>query len=581
MGTKKSTKLDQNAVFLITGGAKGITSQCAVKIAETTHCRFILVGRSYVLDQEPDWAQGVSSADDLQNNALLYYKNNGKKVTPKILQAEIKAILSSRGIISTIQEIKGVGGQAIYISADVTDEKQFIQQVRSASEKIGEITGVIHGAGNLADKLIENKSSSDFDSVVNTKIQGLKNIIKAVDPEALNFLILFSSVAGFFGNTGQSDYAIANELLNKSAFILNKSLPNCRVISINWGPWDSGMVSPELKKLFSKRNIQLISKELGIEALINELSRPVQSTPQILIGSPIGSEIEIKSLNSDSIVVRRSLDIENNPFLLDHRIGSQAVLPATCASSWLADTCQSLHPGFSFTQMEDFKILKGITFDDGDHDFDMEIKTLAGTDDSKKVYEAIITSQNNSKRKIFHYSGRVALEKGSPTLRQHPPIKDLGLDPSKYRKGSGFYQDGTLFHGPSFQGIQEVLQINKHKVITKVTIPQLDPTVQGQFSARITNPFVNDAVVQSLLLWTQEFYNTPCLPSRLHQWEQYRLIPFDIPVWAILTITYHNDHAVVGNILVQDENGSEFFTYTGLEGTISEHLKRFIGKKDL
>ena len=157
MGTKKSTKLDQNAVFLITGGAKGITSQCAVKIAETTHCRFILVGRSYVLDQEPDWAQGVSSADDLQNNALLYYKNNGKKVTPKILQAEIKAILSSRGIISTIQEIKGVGGQAIYISADVTDEKQFIQQVRSASEKIGEITGVIHGAGNLADKLIENK----------------------------------------------------------------------------------------------------------------------------------------------------------------------------------------------------------------------------------------------------------------------------------------------------------------------------------------------------------------------------------------------------------------------------------------
>ena len=581
MGIKKSSTLDENAVFLISGGAKGITSQCAMKIAETAHCRFILVGRSSVLDNEPDWAQGVTSADDLQNNALMHYKNNGKKVTPKILQNEIKAILSSREIVSTIQEIEKAGGQAVYISADVTDEAAFIPQVHSAVKKIGQITGVIHGAGNLADKLIENKSSSDFDSVVNTKIQGLKNIIKAVKPETLKFLVLFSSVAGFFGNIGQSDYAIANELLNKSAFILNKSLPDCRVISINWGPWDSGMVSPKLKKVFSERNIQLISTELGTEALINELSRPEQTTPQILIGSPIGSEIEIKSLNSDSIVVRRSLDIENNPFLLDHRIGSQAVLPATCASSWLADTCQSLHPGSSFTQMEDFKILKGITFDVGDHDFDMEIKSLAGTDGSKKVYEAIITSQNNTNRKIFHYSSRVTLEKGSPALRQHPPIMDLGLDPLKYRNGSDFYQDGTLFHGPSFQGIQEVLQVNKNKVITKVSIPQLDPTVQGQFSARITNPFVNDAIVQSLLLWTQEYYDTPCLPSRLHQWEQYRLIPFDIPVWAILTITNHNDHAVVGNILVQDENGGEFFTFTGLEGTTSKHLKRFIGKKDL
>jgi NADP-dependent 3-hydroxy acid dehydrogenase YdfG len=577
----KSTKLDENAVFLISGGAKGITSQCAVKIAETAHCRLILVGRSSVMDQEPAWAQGVNTTEELQKSALTYFKNNDEKVTPKILQNEIKAILSSREITSTIQEIERAGGQVVYISADVTDEESFIPQVHSAVKKTGQITGVIHGAGNLADKLIENKSSNDFDSVVNTKIQGLKNIIKAVTPEALNFLVLFSSVAGFFGNTGQSDYAIANELLNKSAFILKKSLPDCRVVSINWGPWDSGMVSPELKKVFTERNIQLISTELGIEALINELSRPEQTTPQILIGSPIGSEIEIKTLNNNPIVVRRSLNIKNNPFLLDHRIGSQAVLPATCASSWLADTCQSLNPGFFFTQMEDFKILKGITFDDGDHDYDMEIKSLAATDGNKKVYEAIITSQNNTERKIFHYSGRITLEKKSPALRQHTPIKDFGLDAKKYRNGSGFYQDGTLFHGPSFQGIQEVLQINENKVIIKVSIPQMDPTVQGQFSARITNPFVNDAIVQSLLLWTQEFYDAPCLPSRLHQWEQYRLIPFDIPVWAILTITYHNDHAVVGNILVQDENGAEFFTYTGLEGTISNHLKRFIGKKDL
>lgn len=270
MVKENTTLLNESAVLLISGGAKGITSQCAVKIAETARCRFILVGRSSILDPEPDYAKNSTSSEELQENALKFYKKKGKKITPKVLQKEIKNILSSREISSTLCKIEKHGGEVVYISADVTDEKSLIPQIQSAIKKLGPITGVIHGAGNLADKLIENKSSIDFDLVVNTKIKGLENIIQAVNPKALRFLILFSSVAGFFGNTGQSDYAIANEILNKSAYIIQKSLPDCHVISINWGPWDSGMVSPELKKVLKERNIQLISTEFGAESLIRK-----------------------------------------------------------------------------------------------------------------------------------------------------------------------------------------------------------------------------------------------------------------------------------------------------------------------
>jgi NADP-dependent 3-hydroxy acid dehydrogenase YdfG len=214
MTRENTTLLDKSAVLLISGGAKGITSQCAIKIAENAHCRFILVGRSSILEPEPDWADGSISSEELQNNALKYFKNRGEKITPKALQKEIKNVLSSREISSTLQEIEKHGGEAVYISADVTNEKTLIPQVQSAVNKFGPITGVIHGAGNLADKLIENKTSRDFDLVVNTKIKGLKNIIQAVNPETLKFLVLFSSVAGFFGNTGQSDYAIALSLIH-------------------------------------------------------------------------------------------------------------------------------------------------------------------------------------------------------------------------------------------------------------------------------------------------------------------------------------------------------------------------------
>jgi NAD(P)-dependent dehydrogenase (short-subunit alcohol dehydrogenase family) len=580
MARKNTTILDENTVLLISGGAKGITSQCAIKIAEHARCRFILVGRSSILESETDWANGCTNGEELQNNALKFYKQKDEKITPKALQKEIRNILSSREISSTLREIKRLGGEAVYITADVTDEKLLIPQVQSAVEKFGPITGVIHGAGNLADKLIENKTGQDFDLVVNTKIKGLENIIRAVIPEQLNFLVLFSSVAGFFGNAGQTDYAIANEILNKSAYIIQKSLPDCRVISFNWGPWDSGMVSPELKKVFAERHIQLISTETGADILIHELTRPDQKNSQIVIGGPIHSDIEFIPFHGSEITMHRCLNLKNNPFLSDHRIGSQAVLPATCASAWLADSCESLNPGFSFVHMEDFKVLKGITFDNNDHDYDLELKLLSETQYSEKVYEAIVTSQNGNNRRIFHYSGQITLAKEKLTPHKHPSIQELNLDSSKFMNGIDFYRNGTLFHGPSFQGIQELLFLNEDSVITKVSLPKMNPVDQGQFPARTINPYINDAVVQSLLLWTQKFYEAPCLPSRLHQWDQYRTIPFGTSIWAILNVTYHNDHAVVGNILVQDEAGNEYFNFTGLEGTISKHLKRFIGNKD-
>lgn len=579
MVKENTTLLNENAVLLISGGAKGITSQCAVKIAETARCRFILIGRSSILDPEPEYAKNSESSEELQENAIEFYKEKKKKITPKVLQKEIKNILSSREISSTLHKIEKYGGEVIYISADVTDEKSLIPQVQSAIKKLGQITGVIHGAGNLADKLIENKSSRDFDLVVNTKIKGLENIIRAINPEELKFLVLFSSVAGFFGNIGQSDYAIANEILNKSAYIIKKSLPDCHVVSINWGPWDSGMVSPELKKVFKERNIQLISTEFGVETLIKELTSKKHDASQIVIGSPINMGIEFKSFESSVITVRRQLSLKNNPFLKDHTIGSMAVLPATCGSSWLANTCESLNPGFSFYHMEDFKILKGVTFDDESHDYETELKLLPETDDDTRIYEATITSQKENSRKVFHYNGKVFLTKKMPIPPRHQPVRELNLDSSKFKKGSDFYQNGTLFHGPSFQGIQEVLLLTENKVITQVSLPQMDLLNQGQFLAQTINPYINDAIVQNLLIWTQEFYDAPCLPSRLHQWDQYQMVPFGMPVWVILNIKSHNEHAVVGDMLVQDEEGVEFFRFTGLEGTISKHLKRMIGRK--
>jgi len=93
--------------------------------------------------------------------------------------------------------------------------------------------------------------------VYGTKVAGLRAVLTACDPRFLSHLIVFSSLAGFHGNRGQTDYASANEVLNKVRFIdgvfrlthvsqaahaVQARYPNCRARAFDFGPWGGGMV---------------------------------------------------------------------------------------------------------------------------------------------------------------------------------------------------------------------------------------------------------------------------------------------------------------------------------------------------
>ncbi len=126
----------------------------------------------------------------------------------------------------------------------------------------GEVVGLIHGAGLIKDKLIRHKSVESFDRVLETKLDGALNLIRLVRGDALKFTALFSSIAGRFGNVGQSDYAAANEILNKLAHWLDRRWPG-RVVSLIWGPWSGvGMVS-QLESHLGSRGLGMISPESG------------------------------------------------------------------------------------------------------------------------------------------------------------------------------------------------------------------------------------------------------------------------------------------------------------------------------
>jgi NAD(P)-dependent dehydrogenase (short-subunit alcohol dehydrogenase family) len=574
------TLITPDTVVLVSGGARGITAQCVIKLAQSIPCKFILLGRTPINDPLPEWALDCPEEAELKRRAMTQLATDGKKATPQAVEKLYRQIRAHEEVESTLQSIRKTGAVVEYLNLDVTAPVQTLQkELAEPVQRLGKINGIIHGAGTLSDRRIEKKTLRDFETVFAPKVDGLRNLLKVAPAGQLDFLVLFSSVVGFFGNIGQADYAMANEVLNKAAYQIKRDNPICHVVSIDWGPWDSGMVTPELKRAFAERGMAVIPTDTGAEMLLKEITtqHSIDDQPvQIVVGQLPTRNASDLSGELQKFEIRRHLSLDANPFLLDHQIGLYPVLPATCAASWIASVCEQLFPGFTFYQLEDFKVLKGIVFDKNlasEHILELnEIEKAPG----EVKFGARIWSKNKNGRPLYHYSLNVTL------VRDMPPttIHKVDLQPSSGTSagilGKALYEDGTLFHGPSFQGVQRVVSMGEDRLVLECLLQPIPPDRQGQFPLQTYNPFAYDAIVQSLLIWAQRYYQAPCLPSHLARLEQFKAIPFGALCLVEMKIVSHNQTSVVADIIVTEPQGSVLAKFTALQGTISPALKRFI-----
>ncbi|MBW4433620.1 MAG: SDR family NAD(P)-dependent oxidoreductase [Pelatocladus maniniholoensis HA4357-MV3] len=559
----------QSQVFLVSGGARGITAECVIKLAQCYQCKFILLGRSPV-DPEPVWAEGCSTEGELKKRIMDDFIARGEKPTPAMVQKKYKGISSRREIQATLRAIEKAGGQAEYLSVDITDATQLQEQVATAVERLGEVTGIIHGAGNLADKRIENKSERDFEIVYAAKVAGLENMLHCVSPSQLNYLVLFSSVVGFYGNIGQSDYAIANEILNKSAHLVKRNYPNCHVVAINWGPWDSGMVTPELKKAFAERSIETIPIELGTQMLVNELAPVNQQTTQVVIGSPLVYIPQSSNPDLKKYRIQRRLILAANPFLQDHVIAGRPVLPATCALTWIANTCEQLYPGYKIFSCSNFKVLKGIVFDKTQPtEYILDLQEISKNDVDEIQFDAKIWSKNLEGKTRYHFSSQLKIKQKIPVS---PNYDSLNLKREEITLGSNksLYQNGasSLFHGASFQGVKTILNASSEKITLECALSNVEERKQGQFPVKTFNPYIADVQVHALWLWTQYFHQQGCLPSEIKTFEQFAPIPFDKPFYVSCEVKLKTESSVTADVIAHDIQGKVYNRMIGAKGTI-------------
>lgn len=285
--------LDKSSVVLITGGANGITYDAALRLAQLAKPTLILVGRSPLPEQEGDDTRDLDTAK-LRMHLIQQRKAQGQPMIPAQIEQNLRRILKDRQILDNLAALESTGATVEYHSMDVRDEETFGALIDDLYARFGRIDGVIHGAGVIEDKLMKDKTPQSYSNVFSTKVDSALVLAKRLKPADLKFLVFFSSVSGRFGNGGQADYSAANEFLNKLADDLDRKWPG-RVVAINWGAWDAGMVSDELRKLYAARDLYMIPIPDGVQFLENELRLGSRGEPEVTIACSIPKLIEMVS----------------------------------------------------------------------------------------------------------------------------------------------------------------------------------------------------------------------------------------------------------------------------------------------
>lgn len=116
--------------------------------------------------------------------------------------------------------------------------------LKAAAEQFGEgeVHGIIHAAGVLADKMLANQTEKNIRMAFAPKVLAALLLPKFFNPT--DWLVFFSSASAVFGHLGQVPYSAANAALD--AFSQLQSVASCAVLSLAWGPWkEVGMAAGE------------------------------------------------------------------------------------------------------------------------------------------------------------------------------------------------------------------------------------------------------------------------------------------------------------------------------------------------
>jgi len=538
---KRPPRLSERSVIVCSGGARGVTAATLVEVARRSHSRMVLLGRT-ALSEEPAACKGVEGDAALKHALLAAAKHEGRPVKPAELGAEVRHILAVREIRTTLAALRDAGSEARYSAADVKDPESVAAALAEAREQWGPITAVVHGAGVVADKLIVDKTTEQFERVLSTKVEGLRALLAATAADPVDTIVLFSSVAARTGNVGQCDYAMANEILNKvAAREARRRGEGCLVKSLGWGPWEGGMVTPALRRYFEQQGVPLIPLATGAEMMCDELCASGEDIEIVLGGRPRRASLageEERSTHCDVFV-----DASTHPYLVDHSIQDVPVLPVVLVLEWFARAAQAMSPGLVLKSCRDLRVFRGVRLERFRNGGDW--LSLSCREIGERCFELELRHPDDPR--IRHYAGVVELTDPQELAPQAARVPELDLRPLEVP----IYGD-ALFHGPAFQVIRDVAGVCGSGISGQLDGTAEQRWVGGPWS---TDPAALDGGLQLAVLWAQHRLGGNGLPTGLGAYHAFTPLPIAGPMRCDVSAKVEGPSRAVSEITFSDQQG--------------------------
>ena len=597
---------DSSWVFLITGGARGITAEIAEEIAQRYRPTLVLTGRSpQPAAAEPAATAAAAGAREIKAALIEEGRRSGTIRTPAAVEAALRRILQDREIRAHLETMRRAGATVRYEQVDARDDKAFGRLIGDLYRDYGRIDAVVHGAGVIEDKLIEDKTPESFDRVFGTKVDGALTLARRVRPEDLKLFVMFASVAGRFGNPGQCDYAAANETLTALALHLDRSWPG-RVLSIHWGPWRSGMASAEVQERFAARGVQLVSPAGGRPAFIREIERGAKGEVAIVLGDgpwrayaaaastgtagaastatgrtgrhalPLLDGLESCAADGGGFEIRRLLDPATDLFLLDHQMDGRPVLPAAVAMELFAEIVRHGWPDWEVQAIQEFRVLNGVVLKDGPRP--IVVRARAATQPGQERLELsvdVLIADPESERPC--YQATVLLgDRLPPAPGPFAPLRE----PRPYPTSVESAYENLLFHGPLFQGIRTIDGLGDEGISGTVVPSTPARCVRGAIGGDwLIDPVVVDSAFQLGILYARSNYDMTPLPARFRSFRRYA--PFNgSPIRCeFRSVARAGGHVLDIQIAFLDKEGRLLGMLDDMELSCSRELNRLAGPR--
>ncbi|HSL58468.1 MAG TPA: SDR family NAD(P)-dependent oxidoreductase, partial [Acidimicrobiales bacterium] len=537
-------ELGPDSVFVVTGAAGSIVSAIIADLARASSGVFHLLDLAPTPDpDDPDLAAFAADRDELKRTIFERLKESGERATPALVERELAGIERRHAALASVQAVEAAGGTAHYHSVNLLDGEAMAAVTDQIRELSGRVDVLLHAGGLEISRLLPDKDPAEFDLVFDVKADGWFNLLAGLGDLDIGAAVVFSSIAGRFGNGGQADYAAANDLLCKWTSSFRSTRPDTIGLAVDWTAWgDIGMATRgSIPTMMRAAGIDMLPAAAGIPIVRRELVGD-RHARELLVGQRLGVLVEewhpsggldvdadgpiaprvgpehtvvltgvTGDLLVDGLVATATLDPTTEGFLDDHRIDGTPVLPGVMGVEAFAEIARLAQPDLVVTSVDDIDFLAPVKFfRDEPRELKVTARFVPDGDDvvatCALVGERMLANQDEPQVTV-HFTATVRL---SPEPNDDAS-REVGERPDQVVAADDIYR--IYFHGPAYQVLHEAWADDDGGAVGLMA-DELPPNHSAP-AATVTDPRLVELCFQTAGVWEIAATGSMALPTHI------------------------------------------------------------------